>query len=192
MERGTAADLVQRAREGDRAAWESVTRRYVGLVHAVCRCYRLGDRDAAAVNQVVWLRLAEHLPRFRSPEAVGGWIAAVARAECLRVLRVRGRIVHTGDEIGPDPADPGAPALPAPDPDRVDPTGDDPDAHALLTAYAGLDAADQRLLRVLVAEPRPSDDEISAALDLTVDEVARGRDRTLGLLRGALAAGSGR
>jgi DNA-directed RNA polymerase specialized sigma24 family protein len=175
-----------------------MARRYVGLVHAVCRCYRLGDRDAAAVNQVVWLRLAEHLPRIRSPEAVGGWIAAVARAECLRVLRVRGRIVHTGDEIGPDPADPDAPVSAAPDPERVDPTGDptgdpsgDPGARRLLTSYAGLDASDQSLLRVLVADPRPSDDEVSAALDLTVDEVGRERDRSLALLRGALGAGSG-
>jgi DNA-directed RNA polymerase specialized sigma24 family protein len=167
-----------------------MARRYVGLVHAVCRCYRLGDRDAAAVNQVVWLRLAEHLPRIRSPEAVGGWIAAVARAECLRVLRVRGRIVHTGDEIGPDPADPDAPASAAPDPDRVDPRGD-VGARTLLTSYAGLDAADQSLLRVLVADPRPSDGEVSAALDLTVDEVGRERDRSLALLRGALGAGSG-
>jgi DNA-directed RNA polymerase specialized sigma24 family protein len=187
METGTVADLVRRAREGDRAAWGGLTRRYVGLVHAVCRCYRLGDRDAAAVNQVVWLRLAEHLPRIHSPEAVGGWIAAVARTECLRVLRVRGRIVHTGDEIGPDPA---APTSAAPDPGQVSPT-DDAGAHALLTAYASLDAAGQRLLRVLVAEPRPGHDEISAALDLPVDEIDRARDRSLGQLRGALGAGSG-
>jgi DNA-directed RNA polymerase specialized sigma24 family protein len=187
MEMGTAADLVRRAREGDPAAWGGLTRRYVGLVHAVCRCYRLGDRDAAAVNQIVWLRLAEHLPRIRSPKTIGGWIAAVARAECLRVLRIRGRIVHTGDEIGPDPE---APASAAPDPGRLDPT-DDAGARALLAAYAGLDAAGQRLLRVLVAEPRPGHDEISAALDLAVDEVGRERDRSLGVLRDALASGTG-
>jgi DNA-directed RNA polymerase specialized sigma24 family protein len=185
METGAAADLVRRAREGDRAAWGDLARRYVGLVHAVCRCYRLSDPDAAAVNQVVWLRLAEHLPRIHSPEAVGGWIAAVARSECLRILRVRGRIIHAGDEIGPDPA---APASAAPDPDLVDPTGA-PGAHALLRAYAGLAAADQRLLRLLVAEPGPRPDEVSAALDVPAGEVGRERDRSLAVLRGALGVG---
>jgi DNA-directed RNA polymerase specialized sigma24 family protein len=190
METGTAADLVRRAREGDRAAWGGLARRYVCLVHAVCRCYRLSDRDAAAVNQVVWLRLAEHLPRIHEPEAVGGWIAAVARGECLRVLRVRGRIVHAGDEIGPDPD---APASAAPDPTRVDQAGDPAAAHtaarAVLTAYAGLGPADQRLLRLLVAEPPPGHDAVSAALDLPAGDVGRERDRSLGLLRGALGAG---
>jgi DNA-directed RNA polymerase specialized sigma24 family protein len=186
VETGTVAELVRRAREGDRSAWGGLTRRYVGLVHAVCRCYCLGDRDAAAVNQLVWLRAAEHLPRIRTPEAIGGWIAAVARGECLRVLRARGRIVHTGDEIAPDPdAGPADLAGVAPAPDRVDADGD-PAAHALLAAYAGLDPATQRLLRLLVVDPRPAHDEIGAALDLPVDGVGPARDRSLARLRAAL------
>ena len=100
VEGGTVADLVRRAREGDRGAWVGLVGRYLGLVHAVCRAHRLEGDDAATVNRVVWLRLAEHVRHLR-PEAVGGWIAATARSECLHALGAAGRIVHPGDEIGP-------------------------------------------------------------------------------------------
>ncbi len=186
MDTVTVAELVRRAGDGDRAAWTDLTRRYVGLVHAVCRCFHLSDVDAAAVNQVVWLRTAEHLPGFRSPEAVGGWIAAAARGECLRVLRARGRIVHTADEIAPEAA---APIGAAPDAWRVAAT-DDPGARALLAAYAGLDAGCQRLLRLVAADVPASGVEIGAALDLPVDEIGPALARCLDLLRDAIGAGA--
>jgi DNA-directed RNA polymerase specialized sigma24 family protein len=188
VETGTFADLARRAHGGDRAAWAGLVRRYVGLVHAVCRCYGLGDDETAAVNQVVWLSTAEHLPWIRSPEAIGGWIAAVARNECLRVLRARGQ-VHPGDEIGLDTAPPGGVA---PGPERVAGAGGDPAGpRALLDAFAGLDAGSQRLLRLLVADPRPGHDDIGAALDLPVDAVGPARDRSLAQLRMAMDARAG-
>ena len=61
MERGAVADLVDRARDGDEDAWDGLVERYLGTVHAVCRAYRLADAEAAEVNLVVWLRLAEQL-----------------------------------------------------------------------------------------------------------------------------------
>ena len=90
METVAVGDLVSRAREGDEAAWDDLVERYVGMVHAICRGHHLASDDAADVNQVVWLRLVEHLDRIRTPDAVGGWIAATTRNECLRVLRARG------------------------------------------------------------------------------------------------------
>ena len=50
MELGVVADLVVRARDGDQDAWESLVDRYLGMVHAICRGYRLGAEEAAAVN----------------------------------------------------------------------------------------------------------------------------------------------
>jgi DNA-directed RNA polymerase specialized sigma24 family protein len=185
VETATVADLVRHVGEGDRAAWDSLVRRYVSVVHAVCRCYRLGDSDATAVNQVVWLRVAEQLPHIQVPGAIGGWIAAVTRGECLRVLRAQGRIVHAGDEIGPGPS---ASGDGGPDPER---TGD-PRYRAVLAAYATLDGASQRMLRLLVAEPSPADDVITAALDLPVEAVGPSRDRSLDQLRAALDAGGAR
>src|SRR5262245_62231501 len=105
VDEGALADLVTRARDGDERAWADLVQRYLGMVHAICRGYRLSGADAAGVNQVVWLRLVEHLGRIRTPEAVGGWIAATARNECLRVLRAPDRSLAVDEPGGRDDRD---------------------------------------------------------------------------------------
>ena len=71
MERGAVADLVTRARDGDEGAWDELVERYLGMVHAICRGHRLDGAGASAVNEVVWLRLAEHLAHLRTPGGGG-------------------------------------------------------------------------------------------------------------------------
>ncbi len=46
-------DLVMRARDGDRQAWEAIVERYAPLVWSICRRYRLADADADDVGQSV-------------------------------------------------------------------------------------------------------------------------------------------
>ena len=177
MDAGEVADLVTRAREGDERAWADLVQRYLGMVHAICRGYRLSGADAAGVNQVVWLRLVEHLGRIRAPEAVGGWIAATARNECLRVLRSPDRSLAVDEQGGLDGPDTGIDAgLLVYERDR-----------ALLGAFARLDHRCQRVLRLLMAEPRPGDDEIAAALDMPVGAVRSAQSRCLDELRRSLA-----
>jgi RNA polymerase sigma factor (sigma-70 family) len=172
----SVSNLVTRAREGDHQAWDDLVARYLGMVHAICRGYRLGADDAADVNQVVWLRLAEHLTRIRAPDAVGGWIAATTRNECLRVLRVSGRLVLTDDEATLDHLD-----------DRD--TGIDGGLlvyerdRALLAAFGRLGERCQRLLRLMMADPPPSYDEIAAALDMPIGSIGPTRGRCLEQLR---------
>jgi RNA polymerase sigma factor (sigma-70 family) len=180
VEAGTVrslTDMVAQAREGDEQAWNDLVARYVGMVHAICRGYRLNGDDAADVNQVVWLRLVEHLARIRNAGAVGGWIAAITRNECLRVLRASGRTVLVGD---------GA------DLDDVDPRDDGGIDTGLLvyerdrllsSAFGCLDNRCQQLLRLLMTEPRPSYGEISAALDMPVGSIGPTRERCLEHLR---------
>ena len=177
MDAGAVADLVTRSREGDERAWADLVQRYLGMVHAICRGYRLSGADAADVNQVVWLRLVEHLRRIRTPDAVGGWIAATARNECLRVLRASDRSLAVDEQGGLDGPDTGIDAgLLVYERDR-----------ALLGAFARLDHRCQRVLRLLMAEPRPSDVEIAAALDLPVGAVRSAQARCLDELRRGLA-----
>ncbi len=175
MQSTAVADLVTRARDGDEQAWDDLVERYLGMVHAICRGHRLGVDDAADVNQVVWLRLVEHLSRIRSPAAVGGWIAATARNECLRVLRLAGRVVLTEDaeldhaeerDAGVDTG------LLVYERDR-----------ALLDAFARLGDRCQHLLRLLMADPAPSYDEVAAALDMPVGSIGPTRGRCLEQLR---------
>jgi len=177
VDAGALADLVTRAREGDGRAWADLVRRYLGMVHAICRGFRLSGADAAGVNQVVWLRLVEHLDRIRTPEAVGGWIAATARNECLRVLRSSDRSLAVDEQGGLDGPDTGIDAgLLVYERDR-----------ALLGAFARLDHRCQRVLRLLMAEPRPGDEEIAAALDMPVGAVRSAQSRCLDELRRSLA-----
>jgi DNA-directed RNA polymerase specialized sigma24 family protein len=166
VELGAAADLVVRARDGDQGAWGDLVDRYLGMVHAICRGYHLGGEDAADVNQVVWLRLVEHLGRIRSPDAIGGWIAATARNECVRVLRSSGRTVPV-EEVDLDGLEGGAAGpvdlgLLVYERDRV-----------LMSAFGCLDMAD----------PRPSYGEIGAALDMPVGSIGPTRARCLEQLR---------
>src|SRR5262245_23098980 len=82
----TVSDLVARAKDGDRQAWDALIERYAPLIWSICRRHRLGRDDADDVGQSVWLRLVDQLDRVRDPAALPGWLATTARRECLRVL----------------------------------------------------------------------------------------------------------
>src|SRR3954452_23966894 len=62
-------ELVARAREGDKSAWDDLVERFAPLVWSICRRFRLARTDAEDVSQGVWLRLVEHLSDLREPTA---------------------------------------------------------------------------------------------------------------------------
>src|SRR5262245_9976837 len=178
-EMAEVAELVQAAADGDRDAWDALVDRYNGLVWSVARSHRLSTVDASDVVQTTWLRLVEHLGRLQDPERVGAWLATTARRECLRTLRHSARQVPTEE-------------LP-------EATGDVKLDAAMLTkerdralwqAFGALSERCQTLLRLLVADPPPSYDEISAALDMPIGSIGPTRQRCLERLRG-LAEGEG-
>jgi RNA polymerase sigma factor (sigma-70 family) len=80
-------DLVTRARNGDKQAWDALVERYAALIWSICRRYRLNDADAADVGQTVWLRLVTQLDRVRDPGALPGWLVTTTQRECGQVLR---------------------------------------------------------------------------------------------------------
>ena len=80
-------DLVTRARNGDRQAWDALVERYAPLIWSICRRHRLGDADAGDVGQSVWLKLVDQLGSLRDPAALPGWLATTTRRECSRILR---------------------------------------------------------------------------------------------------------
>jgi len=163
------AELVHAAGEGDQAAWNSIVERFGGLVWATVRAHRLSPADGAEVVQTTWLRLVEHLDRIRDPERLGGWLAATARNECLRQIRLGAREVPS-DMVAFE-------------------SGDDPSLdHSLLvaerdrafwTAFTRLGERCQALLRVLMAEAEPSYQEVSAALGMPVGAIGPTRRRCL-------------
>ncbi len=171
------AGLVSSAQAGKRSGWEALVREFGGMVWAVARAHRLCGHDAADVAQTTWLRLFEHLDRVNEPARVGAWLATTARRECLRVLREAGGRVPFGD----DPPQQQSPAslpheeLLLADRDRV-----------LWCSFSRLRTSDQALLRLLIAEPRPTYEEISVALDMPVGSIGPTRARALERLRQVL------
>ncbi|MGH3921580.1 MAG: RNA polymerase sigma factor [Pseudonocardiaceae bacterium] len=170
------ADLVRSAAAGDEAAWEAIVVRYSGLLWHVVRAHRLDDTEAADVVQTTWVRLVEHLGRIREPEAVGAWLATTARRESLRVLRRADRERPTDDgaplEIDDWPeAGPEARALTA-EVNRV-----------LWRCVDELPERHRILLRLLMADPPPTYEEISAILGMRIGSIGPTRARCLERLR---------
>ena len=126
-----------------------------------------------------WLRLVENLGRLQDPERVGAWLATTARRECLRTLRHSARQVPT-EELPEEGVDARLDAaLLVEERDR-----------ALWQAFGGLSERCQALLRILVADPPPSYEDIGAALDMPIGSIGPTRQRCLERLRG-LAEGEG-
>jgi RNA polymerase sigma factor (sigma-70 family) len=82
------AQLVERCRAGDEAAWAGLVERFARYVHAIATgVYRLPDADAEDVFQDVFSRAYEHLDRLRDDAAVRPWIAQTTRRLCVDRLR---------------------------------------------------------------------------------------------------------
>lgn len=168
--REDVARLVDRAADGDQQAWRALVDEFGGLVRAVIRAYRLSEHDAADIGQNTWMRLVENLDRIRDPACVGPWLAKTARRECLGVIRRTRRHVPLEEEVlsRPSLAEPIDEAL----------IGRE-QAVAMRAALQRLGERDRALLGMLVADPRPSYDEISVSLGLAIGSIGPTRARAL-------------
>lgn len=88
------ARLVLRARDGDRAAYETLVRRYLGAAYAVALA-ELADRgDAEDAVQDAFITALERLDDCRDPGAFGGWLRRIVRNRA-RSVRRRERVRDT-------------------------------------------------------------------------------------------------
>jgi RNA polymerase sigma factor (sigma-70 family) len=181
---GAEADVgavVVAAARGDQIAWDVLVARFTRLLWSIARGYRLDDATAADAVQTTWLRLVDNLDKIAEPEAVGGWLATTMRRECLHVLRRSAREIPAtvNGWLDDEPAQ-----LRALDARLLDDERD----MALWRAMGMLKERCQRLLRVLMATPAPSYDEVSAALGMPVGSIGPTRQRCLRHLRQLAAA----
>lgn len=167
------AELVERAAARDEDAWRELVDRYTRLVWHVIRGAGLSGELAADVHQATWLKLAEHIDRINNPAAVGGWLATTARRECIRVSQRAAREV---------PSDLGADIGPVREPLDRHLLEEERDAE-LWAAFSDLPQNCQQLLRLLMAEPPFSYDEISVILDMPKGSIGPTRSRCLDRLR---------
>jgi len=169
-------DLVIRAKNGDRQAWEALVGRYAPLIWSICRRYRLGNADAEDVNQSVWLMLVDRLDALREPAALPGWLATTTQRECGRVLRAARR------------TEPGGQVLEDSIPDEQVTVAEEEllkaeRQAALREAFTCLPPGCQQLLAMLIQDPPAPYAQISAKLGIPVGSIGPTRRRCLDKLR---------
>lgn len=172
------AALVKAAAGGDADAWRGLYQRFSGLVWAVSRAYLPVAADAQDVAQTTWFRFAEHLTRLRDPERAGAWLAATAKNEALRVIRTSGRAIPVSDValIGFD-VDERSPELLLLEAEEENEEAER--AQQVWDAFQELSERCRLLLRVLIAEPRPSYQEVASGLGIAVGSIGPMRGRCL-------------
>jgi RNA polymerase sigma factor (sigma-70 family) len=168
--------LVRASASGNEAAWNELVCRFAPFVMAVIRRYQLAAADAQDVSQTVWLRLVEHLPTLREPEALPGWLATTTQRECRRHMQQGWRAL---------PVDPHADGV-MQQCATVDPDADILRAElrqALRDGLSELPARDQMLLRLRAADPPASYHEISQLLGIPIGGIGPTLRRSLDRLR---------
>ena len=152
--------LVERARRGDRGAFEALVVAYQSLAFRTAFVIAGDAADAEEAAQDAFVKAHRALGRFRSGQPFRPWLLTIVANEARNRRRTRSRRAALALR-----ADPGAP-------------GEDPEAAAL---------ASERRERLLTAVERLRDDdrEVLACryfLDLSEDETAT----ALGIARGTV------
>ncbi|CAG7625526.1 hypothetical protein PAESOLCIP111_02735 [Paenibacillus solanacearum] len=93
---------IEKARQGDRDAFERLVRQYSAMAYAVAYDKL---RDAHLAEDAVQEAFAEaflHLHKLREPEAFPGWFKAIAQRRCNRLLRRKRHLtapLHEMDQV---------------------------------------------------------------------------------------------
>ena len=169
-------DLVTRASNGDRQAWDTLVERYASLIWSICRRFRLSDADADDVGQNVWMQLVDHLDTLQCAAALPGWLATTTRRECLRMLRTA-RVPQQGSWVDAEM--------------MSDPLGEpaefgllQAERHAALhEAFGHLSPFGQQLMGLLIQDPPLPYAEISTRLGIPVGSIGPNRSRCLDQMR---------
>ena len=83
--------LLERARDGDRDALESLVLRHQGVVYRFLLGFLKDEERAADAAQETFLKAVVRLEDFRGDSAFRTWLLAIARNEALGMIRQTGR-----------------------------------------------------------------------------------------------------
>lgn len=158
--------ILAAARSGDRAAFARLYERHAPMVHAVLLA-RIGRGEAEDLVQEVFLKAISRLAAVRNEEAVGPWLAAIARNLAIDAGRARQRAAGFR-LVGSAPATERAP-------DRLS-------MDEVLGAIRGLPEAYRETMMLRLVE-RMTGPQIAARLGLTHGSVRVNLCRGMKLLR---------
>ncbi len=164
--------------DGD-AAWTELVDRITPRLYAIARSFRLDPATCEDLIQTAWLRLVERSAQLREPGAIRPWLCTVVRNEARKVVtRTRTVPVGEGWERTPDLGGELDSGLLA-----------EERAVAMRAAFAQLSDECQQLLRLSVAQPGLSYDELAAAVGRPRGSLGPTRRRCLDRLRQHLPPG---
>jgi RNA polymerase sigma-70 factor, ECF subfamily len=83
------AELVQRAKAGDLAAFEALTERHEQRVYSLAMRMLRQEQDAEDVTQQTFLSALEHLDGFRAEASFSTWLLRIATHAALKIIRKR-------------------------------------------------------------------------------------------------------
>jgi RNA polymerase sigma factor (sigma-70 family) len=170
-------DLVARAGNGEKQAWDALVERYSPLIWSICLGHRLGDADTDAVGLRVWRQLVRQLDEVPDPGALAGWLAAAAWRECGNVRSAAGAPQISGEIAGSG-------RRPSHQAGTAEHEWLIAERHATLReAFSRLSPCCQQLLTLLVDGPSMPDTQISARLGIPAGSIGAARLRCLEKLR---------
>lgn len=156
-EEATDAELVVRAREGSRPAFEALVRRYQRPLYFLCLRYVRDHDTAAELAQRAFIRALEKIPELREVDTFRSWLFRIGANLALNHLRDHARFVDEGQ-------------VPVAEPERVPEPQSQLEAAeqatALRKAVAQLPTKQRMTLELRVFEELPFR-EVAAALDTT-------------------------
>lgn len=97
------SDLVQRAKAGELAAFETLVGRHERLVYSIARRIVQQEQDAEDVTQQAFLSAMEALDNFRGESSFATWLQRIATHAALKVLRKRKGLPMVSLEAGTEP-----------------------------------------------------------------------------------------
>jgi RNA polymerase sigma-70 factor (ECF subfamily) len=183
----TSLGLLERARAGEAAAWDRLTRLYSPLVDRWCRQAGLQDADTADVRQEVFVAVSRGIDEFRRDAAGGtfrGWLRGITRHKIADYWR-RTRAGQGG--AGGSDAYQQFQQLPAEGPDDCQNPSPSEEVDILYRRALQLVVTDfqdhtwKAFWRVVVEGQRPA--AVAADLNMTVNAVYLAKARVLARLR---------
>ena len=105
------SSLVARARDGDRAAFEELTRRHASRIHGVVRRLGASQDEADEITQEAFLRAWRGIAGFNGDSQFFTWLCSIAINESRREIRrrlSRGTLLSLDKDGAQEPPDPSA------------------------------------------------------------------------------------
>lgn len=182
--RARLAELLVSAQAGHRDALNQIVTELTPLLWHITRAKGLDRSTCEDVVQTTWLRLLGHLADIRTPEALTGWLATVARreAERLRTLGMREPPLAEESLAGVQDS---RPVTDEPADERI---CREERRLVLWRAVRRLPGRCQELLRVVAFTDRPDYDAVATALGMPRGSIGPTRGRCLAKLREALTS----